>query len=676
MLLLLVGLVPLWWSVRRASRERRAVSSALGAAPRGGGKKRDYLRLIALGLMIIGLARPGYAPVRQSVSTAGRDVLFVLDVSRSMLAEDVPPSRLESAKQGIRDCLNALDSERSGLVIYAGSSNIACPLTRDAKFVRFMVDQAQPRSVDFGGSFLQSAVEKAVDQVFTDGRHGFQDMVVLTDGGDHGPGLGKLASMLNEKGVDLLVVGLGDAEVGARIPIVDEEGRSAYLEYEGEVVRSRLESGVLRELTEQVANSRYFDAGTSPFHLGDIYREFSANKPSEGRIGDDDFVVYREGALWLMSIALVLLLVPEWRGRRVLVGGLAALGMTVPQLRAEGDVPGLFDEAVGLVENGRPGEALPLLDEVADLVADRPREAAVVAFNRGLALELQLGKDAALPARQRLAMAMQVQGSYLDAARMDPDLQRASRRLDGTALLIGKLEAEVADEESREQEIQEELAKLIERLDLLLEAQQALLGTTRSDGPPPRKRGDTNPAVAPEDAAVREANMTGKQAILREEAEGISSELKQLEVKLAVPGTPGVLEEPLKLMSEAVGAQGEAEEELESWRRWPLSEPMQRRALERIEEVISLLSDSNSGESEEGEYEDEGDYEDWEEGAEGEGDPSSLPMDGDFNSSDSIQPLPLPNLSAEEILREEMGNQQFRQQQRAKSKAGEVKKDW
>ena len=676
MLLLLVGLVPLYLLERRSSVEKEAVRSALGAGPVAGLAISARLRGLAMVCLVLALARPGYAPVRQSVSTAGRDVVFVLDVSRSMLAEDVHPSRLESAKQGIRDCLASLDSERAGLVVYAGSSNIACPLTRDSKFVRFMVDQAQPRSVDFGGSFLQSAVEKAVDQVFSDERRGFQDMIVLTDGGDHGPGMDKVADLLNQHGVELLVVGLGDTDVAARIPVLDDEGKAAYLEHEGEVVRTKLEDESLRQLCGLVRGGQYFGAGTSPFHLGDVYRGFSEGKATEGRIGDDDFVVYREGAYWLMPIGLILLLLPEWRGRSALAGGMTALLLATPQVRGDETVPGEFSEAVRLMGLGRPGEAVPILGELAAQDGLTPRQLGVLAFNRALALTLQLEKDAGLPARQRLEMARQVQGDFLDAVRLDPGLQRAAMRLDEVAALVAGIEAEVAEEERQDQEIQEALAALIERLEKLLEGQQNLLADTRTQGPPARGRGNAAAAPVPADAGDRARQASLRQKNLRIEAESISDELKELETQLAVPGTPGVLEQPVKLMSQAVNAQLTVEDGLRAWEAWPATQPLQRRCIELIEEVLSLLANSSSDESEDGEYEDEGDYEDWDESAEGEGDPSSMAMDGDFSAGNSTQPLPLPNLSAEEILKEEIGNQQFRQQQRAKANAGEVERDW
>ena len=187
MLLLLLVVIPLAGVLRHARRRRRVVLEEMGTGllpPFA--RWRDWSRLAALVLMVIALARPGFDPQRHSVSQSGRDVVFVLDVSRSMLAEDASPNRLEAAKNGIRDALDAFNTQRVGLVIYAGSSNILCPLTYDYNFVRYMLDQATTRAVDFGGTILLSAVEKSIDSVLMEGRGGMHDLIVLTDGEEHG----------------------------------------------------------------------------------------------------------------------------------------------------------------------------------------------------------------------------------------------------------------------------------------------------------------------------------------------------------------------------------------------------------------------------------------------------------------------------------------------------------
>lgn len=161
---------------------------------------RDYLRLAAFTLLVLALARPGYAPKKHSVSRTGRDVVFALDVSQSILAEDVAPSRLEVSKQAVRDALKTFSNERVGLVVYAGSATILCPLTYDYDFVRYMLEQAHTRSADFGGTTVQSAVEKVVDQVFMPDRGGVQDLVILTDGRDHGSQMPRAARLWRPKG--------------------------------------------------------------------------------------------------------------------------------------------------------------------------------------------------------------------------------------------------------------------------------------------------------------------------------------------------------------------------------------------------------------------------------------------------------------------------------------------
>ncbi len=310
-LLGLAGLIPLGLLLRRARRKRTEIRVAMGQLEQGSQKWRDATWLGVAALSVIALARPGYDPIRHEIAQSGRDVVFVLDVSRSMLAEDAYPSRLEAAKQGIRDCLDGFRGEQVGLVVYAGSSSIACPLTADYEFLRYMLSQVAPRSVEFGGTMLQSAVEKVVDQVLDAERREFQDIVILTDGEDHGPDMKRVAQTVSDAGLELLLVGLGDSTSGARIPILDDEGNKMPLKHGGSVVYTKLQDRTLGELARLSPNSRYEKVGTLPFQLGELYHSFAENKGSTSIDGDSGYVVYREAAFFLMPIALVL----AWTGR-------------------------------------------------------------------------------------------------------------------------------------------------------------------------------------------------------------------------------------------------------------------------------------------------------------------------------------------------------------------------
>lgn len=310
-LLGLAGLIPLGLLLRRARRKRTEIRVAMRQLEQGSQKWRDATWLGVAALSVIALARPGYDPIRHEIAHSGRDVVFVLDVSRSMLAEDAYPSRLEAAKQGIRDCLDGFRGEQVGLVVYAGSSSIACPLTADYEFLRYMLSQVAPRSVEFGGTMLQSAVEKVVDQVLDAERREFQDIVILTDGEDHGPDMKRVAQTVSDAGLELLLVGLGDSTSGARIPILDDEGNKMPLKHGGSVVYTKLQDRTLGELARLSPNSRYEKVGTLPFQLGELYHSFAENKGSTSFDGDSGYVVYREAAFFLMPIALVL----AWTGR-------------------------------------------------------------------------------------------------------------------------------------------------------------------------------------------------------------------------------------------------------------------------------------------------------------------------------------------------------------------------
>ena len=269
-LLLICLLIPISWLQHRARRERIIILRSMGAERKTHRPIQDGLRLIAWTLIALAVARPGYAPYQEANSQTGRDVVFALDVSQSMLARDVSPNRLEVAKQGIRDALDQFSNERVALIVYAGTASILCPLTYDYDFVRYMLEQANPRTVDFGGTTLQSAIEKAVDQIFDPERDGVQDLVILSDGGDHGSRMERVETLLAESNTGLLIVGLGDPSNGSPILLPQEDGSLQTLEIDQETVLTKLEDALLRNLSATYTNAEYIAVETKPFHLGNF----------------------------------------------------------------------------------------------------------------------------------------------------------------------------------------------------------------------------------------------------------------------------------------------------------------------------------------------------------------------------------------------------------------------
>ncbi|MFV1993923.1 MAG: VWA domain-containing protein [Verrucomicrobiales bacterium] len=331
-LLILLLLVPGMWLLfayagdrRRRSMDSFSGSHSFGAAERGWQARRRRLTALAYclaaALLVVALARPAWRRVPVPAGSIGRDVLFLLDVSNSMLAEDLLPNRLARAKQAILDCVDSLEGDRVGLVIFGGSPSIVCPLTTDYGFFRRMLSEASPENVSQGGTRIGDAIRKTVDKLLDPKRRGLQDLVLITDGGDQQSQPEKAAAELSEMGVFLIVIGLGDEREGARIPLrgVDDPGGTrAYVSYQGSTVVSRLESGPLERMASASLDGVFLNAGTRAFHLGEVYHRFVAHYEETERESSETTMRYRDEFPWFLGLALVALFAPAFYAGRTI----------------------------------------------------------------------------------------------------------------------------------------------------------------------------------------------------------------------------------------------------------------------------------------------------------------------------------------------------------------------
>jgi len=262
-------------------------------------------------LIIIALARPAGNPRLEKTPAKGRAVVFHLDVSRSMLAADLSPNRLERAKLAINDCVEHIQGDRIALMAFAGNAKLLCPLTVDYNFFRTALREASPDSVERGGTLLGDALRKTEDLLFRKTPHGAGiDIILLTDGGDAGREDESFAVAAAEKigarGMRLLIVGLGDETQGARIPLVTENGGRDFLRYRGQEVWDKLHSGLLRKMAAATPGGLYLPAGTGNFDLGEIYATVVATAAKE-QLGERPAVRYQEFFPLFLALALVLL---------------------------------------------------------------------------------------------------------------------------------------------------------------------------------------------------------------------------------------------------------------------------------------------------------------------------------------------------------------------------------
>ncbi|HMN39302.1 MAG TPA: VWA domain-containing protein [Phycisphaerales bacterium] len=280
--LALLGVLALW--VRRVA-VRRYFGHAVGKPWAGSGSAglrvaKVVLACIAAGALAVALARPAFNPRPQRVQRSGRDAVFVIDVSRSMLAADLKPSRLERAKLGVRDVLDAAKGDRIGIVAFAGAAVLKCPLTNDYSFVRLSLDDVRPDSVGRGGTAIGDAIRFATSQLLPtdeaakDGRS--RTIFLFTDGEDHESRPLEAAQDAAKKGIRIVTIGLGSELAGAPVPAApsDRGGRTAgggTMEYQGEAVVSKMDPGVLRRVAEATPGGVFLNVGTGNIEMDTVY---------------------------------------------------------------------------------------------------------------------------------------------------------------------------------------------------------------------------------------------------------------------------------------------------------------------------------------------------------------------------------------------------------------------
>lgn len=240
---------------------------------------KAFLLVAAFVSIVLALTEPKWNPQPQRIKRKGRDVCLLLDTSRSMLAEDIKPSRLERSKIAIRDLLKILQGDRVAVVTFAGSSTVKCPLTQDYAFVRMVLADISTESTSRGGTMIGDAIRKATTDVFDRQSREYKDIILITDGEEH-EGYESFPAQAAEKaaaeGVRIIAIGLGDENEGARVPITGPDGKKTFLKYEGREVWSKLGSDRLRNIVFPTGGRFLAVRPGETFNLDEIYADFVA----------------------------------------------------------------------------------------------------------------------------------------------------------------------------------------------------------------------------------------------------------------------------------------------------------------------------------------------------------------------------------------------------------------
>ena len=300
---------------------------------------RTALLAVAIAFLTLAAVQPRCDPQRTRYKTSARDIAIILDVSRSMLADDLQPSRLERAKLEISRLADQLRGDRIGLVLFAGKAVIQCPLTSNYSYFKRTLKNVSTNSVQQPGTKIGDAVRTTLKDLLGVDRDQdlsakseigqtvleeaeeektrkdktFADIILITDGEDHDSFPLPAAKRAAALGVGILAVGLG-SEKGTPIPWRDENGNLTQLRNrEGELVLSKLDASTLMDLVNTSPRGRYLPVKTANFDLVDFFDKTIGQE--EGREVHEEQVfwteIYQPFVLAGLFFYLLGLLLPE-----------------------------------------------------------------------------------------------------------------------------------------------------------------------------------------------------------------------------------------------------------------------------------------------------------------------------------------------------------------------------
>ncbi len=216
---------------------------------------KNALLVLAVAGIGLALARPQWGQQQDIGQSLGEDIVFVLDCSRSMLAADVAPSRLQRAKLGILDFVQHRGRGRLGLVAFAGQAFLQCPLTFDYGAFQDALMAVDDKTIPILGTDVGRALDEGFHAMEQNNRR--KPMVLITDGEDLEKSGVRTAEALAKQGVVVFVVGVG-TPAGAEIHIVNEQGKPELVrDSKGEIVRSRLDEATLRGIGQATSGAYY-----------------------------------------------------------------------------------------------------------------------------------------------------------------------------------------------------------------------------------------------------------------------------------------------------------------------------------------------------------------------------------------------------------------------------------
>jgi Ca-activated chloride channel family protein len=271
-------------------------------------KIKNILIFLAFFFIIIALARPQFGYKKKTVIKESSEIVISLDVSRSMLAQDLKPNRLEKAKDMVLKIVEDNPGEKIGIIVFAGSAMWQCPMTYDSQALKMFLQSVEVSSLPMGGTQISDAIllaSKAVEKEISNGKV----MILISDGEDHDSKIKEAINKAKKVGLKIIAVGIG-TPAGSPVPVKDESGiiKDYIKDRTGQVVISKINANLLKSVASETGG-KYFDASGKDIsgELSKAVRDLekNKNKVSERDNKIDRFQIFLFVALLLLFIELL-----------------------------------------------------------------------------------------------------------------------------------------------------------------------------------------------------------------------------------------------------------------------------------------------------------------------------------------------------------------------------------
>ena len=268
--------------------------------------------------LVLALSRPQIGTTLEIMKRSGLDIMVGLDISASMLAEDIKPNRLLKAKHAISSFIDRLEGDRVGLIAFAGDSFVQCPLTIDYAAAKLLLDALNVDTISQSGTEINQAIKIAASS-FNQEEDKYKVLLFFTDGEDHGKRAIEAAKAAASQGIRIYCVGVGLPDQGTPIPLRQSNGEFRGYKHDrnGKPIVTKLEDAMLREIA-QLTNGNYYQATPGEAEIDRLLAEFAAIE--KRKIEERQFTQYEDRFQYFLAFALLFLvwefLLPEFRSNK------------------------------------------------------------------------------------------------------------------------------------------------------------------------------------------------------------------------------------------------------------------------------------------------------------------------------------------------------------------------